>query len=151
MSGRAGQIKRAPMDPSQGRSRMWQSMRVLRSFTIADVITSAEVGASAAMKYVGYLRKAGYVRCVVPRERGRTGAHAQFRLVTDTGPHAPRIGAHGVCDPNLEPAGKPATVTIPKAEYERALRCIDVVTHLRVYAPTEAIRDAAAKALEVAR
>lgn len=151
MSGRAGQVKRTPMDPAKGRSRMWQSMRVLRTFTVADVMASAEVGASAARKYVLYLRKAGYLSCIVPRESGRTGGHAHYRLLKNTGPFAPRVGKQTVRDPNVEPTKAQPSVTIPKAEYERALRCVRLCETLRAYGAGPSIKQHAAEALEVVR
>lgn len=151
MSGRMGQVKRTPLRPDQGRSRMWQAMRVLRSFTVADLMATAEVGDSAAAKYVRYLARAGYLRCVVAKANGRTGGHAQYRLVKDTGPFAPRVGKQAVRDPNLAPTAPVPTVTIPKTEYERALRCVRLCESIRAYGAGASIKQHAAEALEVAR
>lgn len=151
MSGRTGQIKRAPLRADQGRSRMWQSMRVMRRFTVADLVATAEVGDSAATKYVRYLLRAGYLRCVVAKLNGRTGGHAHYRLLKDTGPFAPRVGKQAVSDPNLEPVKAEPTVTIPKSEYDRALRCIRLCEAIRAHGAGSNVRTCAAEALEVAR
>lgn len=151
MSGLKGQVKRAPMDPAKGRARMWQSMRVLRAFTVADLMASAEVSTGPARKYVRSLREAGYLRCIVPREPGRTGGHAHYRLVKNTGPFAPRVGRQTVRDPNMEPAKAPPTVTIPKTEYERALRCVRLCESIRAYGASPSIKQHADEALQVAR
>ncbi|HET7300091.1 MAG TPA: hypothetical protein VFJ01_05505 [Oleiagrimonas sp.] len=151
MSGRTGQIKRAPIASGKGRPKMWQTMRIMRQFTVADIESSAEVTNTAASKYVRFLHQAGYLRCVQAKESGRTGGHARYQLLRNTGPHAPRIGKRGVRDPNVEPIKAEPTVTIPRSEYERALRCINVLSDLRAYGPTEQIRENAAQALEVSR
>lgn len=151
MSGQAGQVKRAPMQTTQARQRMWQSMRVLKRFSVADLVATAETPANSANHYVRALRRAGYLRCVQPVQSGRTAGHARYQLMRDTGPCAPRIGKDAVRDPNTEPTQKPVMVSIPRSEYERALRCIALCTDLRGSGPTEAVRLRALAALEVAR
>lgn len=152
MSGQPGQVKRAPIADGKGRPRMWQSMRVLRRFSTADLMASAEVGRDAAAKYVRFLAHAGYLRVVQAKQSGLTGGHAVYALVRDTGPFAPRIGKARVRDPNTEPTAAEPTVSIPRSEYARALRCIELTRRVRdddLVAPS--VRAAAAQALEVAR
>lgn len=127
MPGVEGMAKRAPMHGEQARQRMWQSMRVLRRFSAADLVSTAEVGLAHAQKYCRMLVAAGYLRIVQPKREGVAGGHAIFALLRDTGPHAPRMTNEGVRDPNtqphaLTPAERP--VNLPRAEYERALRCV---------------------------
>lgn len=144
--------KRVPMNPREGRSRMWQAMRVMRTFTVADMEATAEVCRASATHYVRALRDAGYLQCVDGAHAGRFALGATYRLLKNTGPHGPRVSRDGnVLDLNLEPSPKLPTVTISKPEYERALRCIAVVEKLRAYAPTAALRSIADLALEVAR
>lgn len=144
--------QRVPMNPREGRSRMWQGMRVMRTFTVADLEATAEVCRASALHYVQALREAGYLQCVDGKPAGRFVRGASYRLLRDTGPHGPRVSRSGaVLDINLEPAPKVATVTIPKSEYQRALRCIGLVQNLRANAPTDSLRRAATAALEVAR
>lgn len=140
MSGQPGMVKRVPMREHQGRARMWQSMRVLRRFTVADIVAAGEVGESAATKYVRFLRQAGYLRVAQAKREGVTGGHAVYVLVRDTGPHAPRIGNRAVRDPNVEPTAPVPMVTIPRAEYERALRVIAYCERLRAAGDAEAAR-----------
>jgi len=117
--------KRRPMHGTQARQRMWQSMRVLRKFTAAEIVATAEVGASNASKYIRSLVRTGYLRVVTPKQEGVTGGHAAYLLVRNSGPYAPRIGKQDVLDPNTDPgAAKVETVTIPRADYERALSCV---------------------------
>lgn len=115
--------KRAPMRASQARQRMWQAMRVMRQFTIADIVATAEVTRSHATKYVRALNIAGYAQCIRSRQSGVTGGHALWRLARDTGPHAPRVGKH-FRDPNIQPTEREAMIEIPRSEYERALACV---------------------------
>lgn len=151
MSGIRGQVKRAPIATGKGRPKMWQTMRIMRQFTVADIEAAAEVTTTSARKYVHFLHVAGYVRCVQPVQSGRTGGHALYRLIRDTGPYAPRIGKQGVRDPNTEPTTAEPTVTIPRSEYERALRCIGFASYMRNQAPSSSLREQAAEALEVSR
>lgn len=115
--------RRAPMTPGKGRSRMWQSMRILRRFTSADLQAAAETSAENCSDYLHGLLDAGYLRIVKSFRRGYVGGHAVYQLIKDTGPYAPRLGKQALRDPNIEPTEREATVTIPRSEYERALAC----------------------------
>lgn len=120
-------VKAAPMRAHQDRMRVWQSMRILRRFTIADLICAGEVTRNHVEGYVRHLVRANYVRVVQPRRLGVAGGDAVHQLVRDTGPLAPRIGKQGLLDPNLQPA-KPEPgdepVTMKRRDYERALLCV---------------------------
>lgn len=127
MSGKPGMVKRAPLEARQARARMWHAIRQLRRFSTGDIEATAEVSASHAQKYLRALVGGQYLRLVQARDSGRTGGHAVFQLVRDTGPHAPRIGKAALLDPNLQPARpEPGQepVSVPRADYERALRCV---------------------------
>ncbi len=124
MSGVAGMTKRAPMQGKQARQRMWDSMIALRRFTLADLVATGEVSYSHAKKYVGALKREGYVVCVRPVRSGVAGGDALWRLARDTGPYAPRIGARRLRDPNLEPTASEPCMTVRKSDYERALACV---------------------------
>jgi hypothetical protein len=144
--------QRVPMDPREGRSRMWQAMRVLRTFTVADMEATAEVSRASATHYVRALRDAGYVQRLPGKRIGQAAQFMSYRLVQNTGPHAPRVSHGGkVLDMNDESAKRQATVTIPKAEYERALRCVHLCESIRAYGAGANVKQCAAAALEVAR
>lgn len=85
-----------------GLQRAWQAMRVLRRFTTADVIMTAEVGESACRKYLRGLALTGFLVLERGRVSGRAGSRDVWRLVRDTGPVAPirRWDGTGVFDPN---------------------------------------------------
>jgi hypothetical protein len=127
MSGVAGMVKRSPLSADQSRQRMWSCMQQLRRFSVSDIEATAEASGTHARKYLRKLLVAGYLRVVVARASGVTGGHAVYQLIRDTGPHAPRMGKNGVLDPNLQPkhlAPQALPVKVPRAEYERALRCV---------------------------
>lgn len=83
------------------RYRAWQSMRILRRFTLPDLVATAEINNNNAQKYVDALSKGGYLRLVKPRASGVKGGHAVWQLVKNTGPNPPRIWSNGrIWDPN---------------------------------------------------
>lgn len=124
MSGIAGQRKRAPMRGDQARQKMWNSMRILRRFTTADLQATAEIGNSHCRKYVKRLLDAGYLRVAQPKREGVSGGHAIYALVRDSGVHAPRISKDGAHDPNLAPKGGAKTIAVLEQDYQWALRCV---------------------------
>lgn len=72
---------------------MWRCMRVLKAFNATQLAQAASVedftvNASTAKTYIGYLAQAGYLATVTP---SRPGVQAVYRLVRNTGPHAPAI------------------------------------------------------------
>jgi hypothetical protein len=79
----------------RARDRAWQSIRILRQFTLSDLVATAEIGRDNARKFVTGLCRAGYVRLAQPKRNGHRGGHAVFRLARDTGPHAPRLQSDG--------------------------------------------------------
>jgi len=93
-----------------GRKALWKSMRILRSFTVTDLVMCASVpghhvAEGEARTYVSYLARAGYLK------RLEAGS---FRLVRYTGPKAPMIQrVKQVWDPNLK-----KVLWRPKAEGE---------------------------------
>ena len=90
-------FKRQPV----ARDRIWQSIRVLRQFTQPDLIATAEAGRDNVRKYVRGLLRAGYLVIGQPKGNGKKGGHTIYRLVRDTGPHAPRQQSDGrTWDPN---------------------------------------------------
>lgn len=100
MSGVPGMVKRKAV-PTTMRSRMWQSMRVMRRFSVRDLIAVAEASDSHVRRYVRELRRAGYVRPV--HITNFTALNDTiYLLIRNTGPQAPRIRRHSnvVWDPN---------------------------------------------------
>lgn len=103
MTGIVGQVKRRRMWTQ--REKVWTSMRVMRQFSIRDLVATAEASESTVRKYVRHLLQAGYIR-VTHRTNFRLLNDTTYRLVRNTGPAAPRVrkrpvaGEPVVWDPN---------------------------------------------------
>lgn len=73
---------------------MWRAMKALKEFDYLDVQKAASLGETCkvtgqtAKSYVNALGRAGYFRTVC---EAKPGVPARFRLVRDTGAHAPAI------------------------------------------------------------
>lgn len=84
--------------------RVWQAMRIMRRFTIAQLQATAgesgqEVHYVHVHRFVSALRRCGYVTVMRPY-RGHYGEHAIFRLVLDSGPTRPLVRNGMLFDPN---------------------------------------------------
>lgn len=92
--------------PAVGHQQAWQSMRVMRRFTSADLlVTCPGIGESGLHKYLRALRLAGFLRLARPRVSGRAGSRDLWELVLDTGPLCPIKRWHGgMYDRNTEQA-----------------------------------------------
>lgn len=102
MARRPGAKTRVWKRQPRARDRAWQSMRILRRFTLPDLCATAEIGLENAKKYMGGLWRAGYLRRIQECRSGHKGGHAVWMLVRDTGPQAPRLQRDGgTYDPNL--------------------------------------------------
>jgi len=85
------------------RYRAWHSMRMLRQFTISDLVATAEIGVSNVGKYLLALKACGYVRVTSPKRDGVRGGCELYRLVKNTGPKPPRCRSNGMLyDPNTD-------------------------------------------------
>ncbi|WP_421173801.1 hypothetical protein [Aeromonas enteropelogenes] len=84
------------------RHRMWQSMRILRTFDRDEVASTAEASVNTVRIYLGALVKAGFVK-----QQGM-GVEATYQLTRNTGPKPPhplykrrgKYGLYGVTDLN---------------------------------------------------
>jgi biotin operon repressor len=93
------------------RSRLWRALRHLRKATIPELLTIAGASGKApennAQRYLGCLRRAGYVQKLRRREAGTaptSPGFAIYLLVNDTGPLAPVWSTKNdsLFDPNLK-------------------------------------------------
>ncbi len=110
---------------NEGRSRMWQSMRILRLFTIDDLAATAVVSRYRASGYIRILAERGYVARAQKHKPGQgTSYGALWVLKRDTGPFPPRRARKALIDPNLDPTQRETHISIPRSEYERALKCV---------------------------
>jgi hypothetical protein len=89
-----------PRSSPDGCQRMWQSMRVLGTFTNSQLATVTEAAESSIRRYVGRLARAGFLRKVGRHCVGNHVRENVWRLVRNTGPQAPRASPYGVTDLN---------------------------------------------------
>lgn len=100
MPGVTGMRKRT-IPRAETRARIWQAMRVLRRFTLPDLVATAEANLANVRKYVVGLAKVGVVRVAAPKRNGKKGGHKVWMLSRDLGPFPPRLQRNGqVWDPN---------------------------------------------------
>ena len=79
-----------PQRPNKtGRSAVWQSMRILRRFTLPDLCRTASAKENNVGKFVRRLYAHGYVALQSENISGMAGSHKVWRLVRDIGPHHP--------------------------------------------------------------
>lgn len=85
------------------RDRIWQSMRILRRFTLPDLAATAEAGENNCLKYTRGLTAGGIVRVIKPKESGYKNGHIVWFLARDLGPKSPRLRKDGtIFDPNTD-------------------------------------------------
>lgn len=97
---------RVPLRREQLRARMWATMRVLRRFSVGDLMATAGSTRGGAHTYLWQLRRGGYVWMVAPGTTGTKARQAVYVLTRDSGPLAPRVRKDGtVRDLNLLEAG----------------------------------------------
>ncbi len=77
--------------PRNARDRIWQAMRILQKFTMADLAIRAETTCSNVSKYLRPLEKAGYISFL--RKAGDDAPTSNgvnvYRLIRDTGEKRP--------------------------------------------------------------
>jgi len=101
MAGFQGQHHRRPVRWSK-RRQIWQAIRILAAFTKHQVAAVTGLPYSSVNNYLAYLERAGYlVRLPGRAPAGAGPGPVRFRLVRNTGPHAPIPWMDGrVYDPN---------------------------------------------------
>lgn len=98
---RAGKGVRRHRKANKPRQQMWNTMRVLRKFSVMDLMMAAEVKRVAAHGYISLLLKAGYVRKLCAGGN-RKGERAMYLMLRNTGPKSPteKRGEGGMWDVN---------------------------------------------------
>ncbi len=76
------------------RRKVWMSMRILRTFSQADLLITTETSYRTVRRYLSALTKAGYVR-----QQGK-GHEAKYQLLRNTGPKPPSIKGDRLIDQN---------------------------------------------------
>jgi hypothetical protein len=83
------------------RRQAWTTMRIMRRFTRADVLTTATITKSNLDKYVKGLLRCGFLVVQQERVSGSPGSRDVLRIARDTGPRPPIMHKDGsMLDPN---------------------------------------------------
>lgn len=117
MAGVKGCVKRSQVQP--GQQQAWQAMRILRRFTLPQLLTTCpKLAHRTARHYLGRLRCCGYVERVARRLSGVPGSHDTYALRRNTGPVAPitRKGSLTMYDPNTQDVWGDGGVLVPPDE-----------------------------------
>lgn len=87
----------------QGRTRLWQAMRILREFTAHELCATCETKIQPVRNFVNQLRIAGFVIVAHKGDRARH-VPARYRLIRNTGPKCPALvrGRRVFFDPNTD-------------------------------------------------
>lgn len=82
------------------RAQAWQTMRIMRRFTRADVLTTTSTERSNLTKYIRALLDFGFLSIEVKRN-GAAGSRDVLRMARDNGPLPPlRHNDGSMTDPN---------------------------------------------------
>ncbi len=100
MAGKKGM--KCPSRPGAARRKVWQSMRIMRQFTIADLCRTSCAKRNNVRKFMAGLSRHGYIARFGKYVSGRAGSYQPWRLVRDTGPRHPVT-----CDRCGNALGKP--------------------------------------------
>jgi len=84
---------------NSARQRIWNSCRILRTFTLNDLIATSKTAYVTSSAYVRWLERAGLVR-KIKHHAAQTGEFAVFRLNLDAGARHPIVRDDGVYCPN---------------------------------------------------
>jgi hypothetical protein len=86
--------------PEPDIERLWRAMKMAKTFSVAELADACpESGLPVIARYIGWLLRAGVLH--IARKGTRGVCPAQYRLIRDLGPRAPRIlSAKVVFDPN---------------------------------------------------
>lgn len=93
--------------PKSIRQKLWQAMRFLTDFTVADLQANAECSRSSAERFLSDLVRYEYVFITRPQRRNasmaqRKGFAVRYRLLKNTGHKYPVIRPTGLYDQNLK-------------------------------------------------
>lgn len=103
---------------SNARQEAWQSMRVLVTFDITQILTTAAITDTNARKYLKALLGAGFIQKARGHVSGRAGSRIVYRLTRNTGPRAPIVWTDGqVFDPNTKKTYRDGEEVAPTEPY----------------------------------
>jgi hypothetical protein len=88
MPGKKGQVPNKPQ-PHTARTKVWQSMRILRRFSIPELCRTSGARRNNVRKFLWTLERHGYVARSGGHLKGFAGNFQGWRLLIDCGPHYP--------------------------------------------------------------
>lgn len=104
----------------EGRAKIWQSIRFLGKFSLADLEEASGESDRNCHQYTLALAKAGYLK-LEAAANGEPGKTNVYRLIRDTGnqPPIPRVNGQ-VFDLNCSEVFEPVEVRAPKSSRQKA-------------------------------
>lgn len=84
-----GYIKNKEVYTKTGQQKLWNNMKIARTFTVSSLLSSVDIRKGSAKEYVSSLVKAGYLKVIRPAKR-LPNKEGKYLLVRDTGRLAPR-------------------------------------------------------------
>lgn len=119
MSGKPGQMHRQPKAGTD-RRLIWQSMRILKRFTLPDLMRTSGAGLDNAKKFAAALTRHGYLRDNEDWRRGEPGSFKSWSLRINPGPDYPlvcaRCGRPITSRECVEPANQPSAISDQQSE-----------------------------------
>lgn len=93
MAGKKGQIRRRTTQ-GEGRQKVWQSMRIMKRFTLPDLVRTSGGKLDNIRKFVLGLTIHGYLSEVPGWQRGESGSFKSWSLRINPGPGRPLLCQH---------------------------------------------------------
>ncbi|MBW4550795.1 MAG: hypothetical protein KME35_06760 [Aphanocapsa sp. GSE-SYN-MK-11-07L] len=82
--------------------KLWQTMRILQSFSIGQLQACSDVSSKIVRTVVAQLYQLGYIQTLSLKHKYFNGNEDTYQLVRDTGAKAPLLCADGISyDPNI--------------------------------------------------
>ena len=87
-----------------GQQMLWNSIKILRTFTIDALTYPVDVAPTSAQQYIKSLRESGYLklRLIGKRQKGILNGFNVYVLIRDTGRLAPKMMKNGCWDQNTQ-------------------------------------------------
>ncbi len=82
------------------KQKCWNTMRILKRFTIGDIATGADVNKATASKYIRSLVMSGFIRCLQKPSNGNEHTIGSYLLIHNSGPLYPLNKLDVVIDQN---------------------------------------------------
>lgn len=86
---------------NDARAQAWRSIRILRHFSIGEIVMTGNIQYDNARRYLQRLEACGVIRLQAKNRTGHAGSFKRWHLMHDLGPRAPIVRTNGsLYDPN---------------------------------------------------